>query len=126
MNKATLVGWIGKKRELKETENSCVLNFSVATRKDYKERGQWAKGSDYTQCVVWGKRAQWVDKAEEGTPIAIEGRNVTRSYEKDGRKVWVSEVLVLGMEMFAKAPGATYTDTVPEDAPQPEGNDLAF
>ena len=122
MNKVQMTGWLGNKFPLKETANSCVVNFSIGTRKNYKEGGTWAKGTDYHRCVIWGKRAEFVDKLDEGTPLSIDGRLKTRSWEKDGKRSYSTEVIVDNLETFQ------LDESQQRDLAQgqPEADDLAF
>ncbi len=117
-----MTGWLGNKFPLKETANSCVVNFSIGTRKNYKEGGTWAKGTDYHRCVIWGKRAEFVDKLDEGTPLSIDGRLKTRSWEKDGKRSYSTEVIVDNLETF-QLDESQQRDLAQE---QPEADDLAF
>ena len=101
MNKVLLAGWMGKSKPVKETANSCVFNFSVATRHSWKNKeGEWQKQTEYTRCVLWGNRCDFAASIPEGSPISVEGRISTRSYEMDGDKRWITEVAVEEFEPF--------------------------
>ena len=53
----------------------------------------------FIQCVAWEKLAEVISQyVSKGKKIAVEGRIQTRSYEKDGRKNYVTEVIVQSME----------------------------
>lgn len=53
------------------------------------------KDADFISCVCFGKTADFAQKyLSKGTKIAIEGRIQTGSYEKDGRKVYTTDVVV--------------------------------
>jgi single-strand DNA-binding protein len=114
MNHVTLAGWMGKKNDIKETANSCVLNFSIGTRHSYKDKeGNWTNKTEYTRCALWGNRCDFVASLPEGTPISVEGRISTRSYEKDGDKRWITDVAVENVEPFGD-PKATAANSATE------------
>ncbi|WP_343749070.1 single-stranded DNA-binding protein, partial [Selenomonas dianae] len=55
--------------------------------------------ADFISCVAWEKTAEVISQyVSKGQKIAVEGRIQTRSYEKDGRKNYVTEVVVQSME----------------------------
>ena len=97
VNQVTLLGNLGKDAEIKHTANgSQVANFSVATERSWKDKqsGEWKKESTWTNCVMWGNEKA-AEKLKKGITVHIQGRLSNRNYEdKDGRKVYVTEVVV--------------------------------
>lgn len=74
---------------LRQTQSGVsVTSFTVAINRKYdKEK------SDFINCVAYGKTAEFMDRyLGKGLLIAVEGIIQTRNYEKDGRKVYVTEV----------------------------------
>ncbi len=74
---------------LRQTQSGVsVTSFTVAINRKYdKEK------SDFINCVAYGKTAEFMDRyLGKGLLIAVEGEIQTRNYEKDGRKVYVTEV----------------------------------
>lgn len=94
MNRVTLVGRLTKDPELKYTaSNIAVISFTVAVDRTYKN-ANGEKQTDFINCVVWRKQAENMAKyTHKGSLIGIDGRIETRSYDKDGQKVYVTEVI---------------------------------
>lgn len=83
-NKVTLLGHAGDKAEIKYIKEKAVINFSLVTK--YKDETEW------TRVVAWGG---WAENAniEKGNLVYVEGRLRTRSWEKDGIKRYVTEII---------------------------------
>lgn len=95
MNKVILIGRITKDLELKHIgeKNTANVKFNLAV--DNYENGQ--KGADFIPVTVWGKQAENLCKyCGKGSQIAVNGALKIRSYDKDGVKKYVTEVLADG------------------------------
>ena len=104
-NKVQLIGNLGAKPEVKNTESGKKLaQFSVATNESYRNaNGEKITETQWHRVVAWGKLAeiaeQYLDKGKE---IALEGKLVYRSYtDKEGIKrysteIQANELLMLG------------------------------
>ncbi|MBS3991150.1 MAG: single-stranded DNA-binding protein [Erysipelothrix sp.] len=93
LNKAIIIGRFTRDLELRKTQNGkSVLSFTLASSRKYGGNEQ----VDYVSCTVWEKGAEIIAQyMKKGSLIQVEGRNVSRSYDdKDGKKVYVQEVLV--------------------------------
>ena len=106
-NKVQLIGNLGGKPEVKETENGRKLaQFSVATNESYRNaKGERVTETQWHRVVAWGKVAEVAEKyLDKGKEVAIEGRLVYRSYNgKDGSKKYITEVQVSEMLLLGKA-----------------------
>ena len=94
MNKVSLVGRITKEPELKLTSNQkSYCNFTLAVDRKFKDaNGQ--RQADFINCIAWNQTATFICKYfHKGNRIGISGSIQTRSYEKDGNKTFVTEVL---------------------------------
>lgn len=92
INKATLIGRIGKKDPIRAINDSKVCNFSVATT-DFVKREE---ETTWHKVVCWGNVAEAVDQyMDPGTLVYIEGKIRNRVYESNGVKRGVSEILAL-------------------------------
>jgi len=101
MNKVTLIGRLGKDPETRHFEKSQVSSFSLATSKKVKgeESTQWHNIS------VWGKLSEITEKyLSKGSLVAVSGEIEYRSYEKDGQKIWVTEIKGWEIEMLGGNP----------------------
>lgn len=96
VNKVILLGNIGKDAETKYTQSgTAVSNFSLATNRRWKDQqtGEWKEETEWHRCVLWKSenRSQYLLK---GTPVYIEGRLQTRSWEdKDHQKRYTTEIV---------------------------------
>lgn len=96
VNKVTLLGFLGKAAELSYTASQkAVVRFSVATNFRWKdgESGEWKESTQWTSVVLWGGE-NIAPHLSKGKQVYVEGRLQTRSYDdKEGRKVYVTEVI---------------------------------
>ncbi len=98
VNKAILVGRLGKDPELRYTPNGrAVASFPLATDRRWKSQdGQPQSETTWHNVVAWGRQAEVIKEyMSKGRQLFVEGRISNRSYEdKDGNKRWISEVVV--------------------------------
>lgn len=98
VNKAILVGRLGKDPELRYTPGGqAVTSFSLATdRRWTSKEGEKQKATTWHNIVAWGKQAETMKEyLSKGKQIFIEGRIDNRSYDdKEGNKRYISEVVV--------------------------------
>lgn len=125
MNKVILVGRITKDPEIKLTANQTkYTNFTIAVDRKIKDQdGQ--RQADFINCVAWKQTAEFINKYfQKGSRIGLCGSIQTRSYEKDGQKVFITEVLVEDAEFVesknnsqqeTQKPVATPEVELPED-----------
>jgi len=94
-NVCLLEGLMGKDPELKRIGNgSAVCNFSVATSEKYQKAGEEKETTDWHSVVCWGSLAEYAaEHLKKGSPVTIIGKIKTRSYEKDGVKKYVTEIV---------------------------------
>ncbi len=86
MNKATLIGNVGKDPESRTIGETQVCNFSLATTRRFKDK-DGNKVTDWHNIQAWGKTAELIQQyVKKGDKIAIEGEIQYREYEKDGVK----------------------------------------
>jgi single-strand DNA-binding protein len=103
LNKAQLIGHLGKDPELKYTQaGTAVCSFSIATNESWKDQeGNVQERTEWHNIVAWRRLAEvcgeWLKK---GKRVYIEGRMQTRSYEKDGVKKYVMEIVADDMIML--------------------------
>lgn len=102
MNKAILIGNVGKEPEIRKTQSGIsVANFSLATSKKIKGEDK----TEWHRIVAWDKLAEIIEKyVHKGDKIMIEGEIETRDYEKDGQKVYTTEIRAWNMEMLGGKP----------------------
>jgi single-strand DNA-binding protein len=106
MNKVILIGRLTKDPDTKNTANgTTVTKFTLAVDRRFKDaNGQ--RQADFISCLAWRQTATFISSYfHKGSKIAITGSIQTRNYDdKDGRKVYVTEVVVDEAE-FAESAG---------------------
>ena len=96
-NRVELIGRLGADPEVKQTTSGkTVCRLSVATSERWTDReGQKQEKTEWHRAVLWGKSAENAGKfLSKGSLVHIEGKNTTRSYEKDSQKFYVTEIMV--------------------------------
>ena len=98
MNHFVGIGRLTRDPNVKYTQSGkAYASFTLAI--DRRKSGEGNPQADFIQCVAWEKTAEVISQyCTKGKKIAVEGRIQTRSYEKDGRKYYVTEVIVQSME----------------------------
>ncbi len=123
MNTVALIGRLTKDPDVRYSAATqlAVARFSIAIDRPGKD-----KGTDYPNIVCFGKTAELVEKyLTKGRLVGIAGRLQTGSYEKDGRKVYTTEVVADRVEFLGKTDGASEgshsTPPSAADSPVPDG-----
>ena len=93
MNVVILQGRVTKDLELRQTTSGTeVLRFTVAVDRYSKDK---ESDTDFISCIAFGKTASFIGNYfSKGRMIAIEGNIKTGSYEKNGQKVYTTDVIV--------------------------------
>lgn len=103
LNKVFLCGRICKDPEVRSGD-TMVAKYSLAVDRKYSKD----KETDFINCVCFGKTAEFAEKyLKKGTKILIVGRIQTGSYEKDGRKVYTTDIVVEEHEFCESKNSAT-------------------
>lgn len=133
MNKVLLIGRLAADPEVRYTqgENStAIARYRLAVQRRYAKEGE--QSVDFVSCVAFGKQAEFAERyLHQGNKIAIEGRIQTGSYtNKDGNKVYTTDVVVEGVEFAeSKASASNTAEATPDNyAPQmvDEESELPF
>jgi single-strand DNA-binding protein len=107
VNKAILVGNLGKDPELRYTPSgTAVCTFSLATTDRFKNKqGEQQERTEWHNIVVWAGLAEICGKyLTKGKQIYIEGRIQNRSYDdRDGNKRYITEIVANEMQMLGRA-----------------------
>lgn len=95
MNKAILVGRLTKDVDLKTTASGIsVCRFTVAVNRRFKN-AEGNYDADFVPCIAFRKTAEFISKNfSKGACIGIVGSIQTGSYEKDGQRVFTTEIMV--------------------------------
>ena len=121
MNHVTLIGRLTRDPEVRygAQSQSAVAKFSLAV-----DRGGKDKGADFINCTAFGKTAELIERyTSKGKQLAVQGRIQTGKYEKDGRTVYTTDVIVERMEFVGSKDSNASPSIAPsfDDNPVPEG-----
>jgi single-strand DNA-binding protein len=104
LNKVVLIGRLTSDPNLKFVPGSgtAVTTVNVAVDRKMKNKdGQ--KEADFINVVIWGKQAENVANfLGKGRLIGIAGRIQVRSYDKDGTRVYITEVVAEEVQFLDK------------------------
>ena len=99
MNKVILIGFVGQDPETRETEKGKVSSFSLATKSFYKKE----EHTDWHKIVTFSHLADAAQNyVKKGSQIAIEGRIKNRSYEHNGEKKYITEIIANDLKLLGK------------------------
>jgi single-strand DNA-binding protein len=70
-----------------------LAKLRVATSRRYVTNGEEKEVTDWHTVVAWGKLGDRCESLSKGMFVSIRGRLSTRSYDKDGQKRYVTEVV---------------------------------
>lgn len=104
-NSVRLIGNLGNDPEVKTFESGKRnASFSLATNEVYyNSEGEKMEDTQWHNIVVWGKKVDVVEQyLKKGSEIALEGKLVNRSYEKDGTTKYITEITMNDMQMLGK------------------------
>lgn len=90
MNKSILIGRLTRDPSLKYTQSgTAITEFTIAVDRRKKD-----DGADFIPVVCFQKTAEAVANFQrKGSLVGVEGRINVRHYEKDGKRIYVTEVL---------------------------------
>lgn len=93
-NKVTLVGRLVRDPELRYTPGGkAVANFTIAVDRGFKDKETGESSADFIKVTTWDKQAENVSNMlKKGRLVLVDGSIRTGSYEKDGQKVYTTEV----------------------------------
>ena len=119
MNRVELIGRITRDPELRYTSsNIATTRFTLAVNRPFQSQNG-EQGTDFINVVVWRKQAENVKKyVSKGSLVAVEGRIQTGSYERDGQRVYTTDVVadsVQFLETKSQSQSRTSEDVTPAD-----------
>ena len=122
VNKAIILGYVGKDPEVKHLESGIVVaTFPLATTErayTLANGTQVPERTEWHNLVLWRGLAETAEKyIRKGDKLYVEGKIRTRSYDDQaGIKRYVTEIFVDNMEMFTPKKDAS-TPSIPENIP---------
>lgn len=102
MNKVVLIGRLTRDPDLRNVGNNiAVCRFTLAVDRPYRSNGGNEATADFFNIVVWRAQAENCGKyLQKGRQCAVVGRIENRSYDKDGEKHYVTEIVAENVEFL--------------------------
>jgi len=116
VNKCIFVGNLGKDPETRTvSETFKVSNFSLACSEKWTDKaGEQKEVTEWINCQATNKLSDIVEKyVKKGDQLFIEGKFKTRSYEKDGNKVYTTYIEVQSLQMLGSKPTNQTSEELP-------------
>lgn len=128
------MGRLTRDAELRYASNTemAILRFNVAVdRRLSKEKRMEAENNnqptaDFINCIAFGKTAEIIGQYfGKGNKIAITGHIQTGSYEKDGQRIYTTDVVVDSFD-FVESNSSSNINTNQENTAQDYGFNQAI
>ena len=137
INRVVLVGRLTRDVEVRKTASGLsIATFTVACdrRMARGQDGNNQQSADFISCVAWRQAADFLGSyARKGALVGVEGRIQTRNYDRDGQKVYVTEIVCDTVNLLesksqsqSRAQNSGYQDNSyqqPYSQPKPSTND---
>lgn len=94
LNRVILIGRLTRDPELKYIPSGTpVASFTIAVDRNFSNK-QGERETDFVPIVVWRKPAEnCANYLGKGSLVAVDGRLQVRSYEQDGQRRYITEVV---------------------------------
>jgi single-strand DNA-binding protein len=120
LNLCQFIGRLGKDPETRMMPNNsqAVVNVTLAVGDDYKDKaGNKVEQTEWVRVIAFGKLGDVIASyCKKGSKIYVSGKMKTRSYEKDGQTIYVTEVVASEMQLLDSrngGPAAAQTNDAP-------------
>lgn len=102
MNTVALIGNLTRDPEVRYTNSKmAIASFAIAINRPPKEDG--TKEADYPRITVFGKQAENCERfLKRGSKVGIVGRIQTGSYEKNGQRIYTTDVVADRVEFLSR------------------------
>jgi single-strand DNA-binding protein len=108
VNLVFILGNVGQDPEIRRTaSNDCCATVSVATSESWKDKanGEQKEVTEWHRIIFWRKLAEIVEQyVKKGSKIHVQGKLQTRSWEQDGVKRYVTEIIAEELQMLDGKP----------------------
>lgn len=96
INNVTLLGRLTKDVDLSyASTGTAIAMFSVAVQRNFKDKQSGEYEADFISCKAFGKTAETIANFfKKGSEIGIVGSIQSSNYEKEGRRIFRTDVVV--------------------------------
>ena len=127
INKVILIGNLGGDPEAKfMPSGGAVTNITVATSESWKDKtsGEQKEQTEWHKVVFFNRLAEIAGEyLSKGSKVYIEGSLRTRSWEQDGQKKYMTEIVASEMQMLdsrGESTQAARPEQKPAQKPAPQ------
>lgn len=115
MNRFEVIGNLTKDTEIRTTpSNKEVATFSVGVKRTFKNSdGNY--DSDFFNYMMWQPSDFYKDNLKKGTKVYVQARLNNRTYEKEGKKQYITDYIVEHIEILSKIEKVETTEEVPQN-----------
>jgi single-strand DNA-binding protein len=121
MNQLVLTGRLTSDTELQTTSSG--INFvktTIAVDREFKD-AKGEKVTDFFDITVWRQSAEYISKyAGKGDLVGVVGQLQKRSYERDGKNIWTTDVVVDKIQVLHRKEQEVKQDIVKHDTVKQE------
>lgn len=102
MNLVILLGNLGKDPEIKYTpQGTPVARVSLATNERFKKGDKWEDRTEWHNVILWARLAEIAKEyLHKGSKISVQGSLRTRSWDDQGKKHYMTEIIVSELVML--------------------------
>ncbi len=127
MNKVILVGRLTKDAEVRNADSDKkVARSTIAVNRTFKKE-DGDQQADFINLVAFKNQADFLEKfGKKGTKFIVTGRIQTGYYDKDGSRVYTTDVIVENLEFAESKNASSGSDSsddgftnIPDDAEMP-------
>lgn len=123
INNVVLVGRLTKDVEIRKTQSGLsVASFTIACdrRLSQEQKNNGEQSADFISCVAWRGSADFLGRyGHKGDTVGVEGRIQTRNYDRDGQKVYVTEIIANSVSILhSNQPKQAQAQTQPQQQTQ--------
>lgn len=132
MNKVILVGRLTKDAEVRNADSDKkVARTTIAVNRTFKKE-DGDQQADFINLVAFKNQADFLEKfGKKGTKFIVTGRIQTGYYDKDGSRVYTTDVIVENLEFAESKNASSYENAsginledgsftnIPDDAEMP-------
>lgn len=128
VNKAIILGRLGKDPEIKQTPSGIVIaTMTIATSEFRKKEGERVEETEWHRVTAIGKLAEIVNSyCKKGQLVYIEGRLRTKKWQKDGIDRYMTEIIADALQMITKGESKQKDERPAQDRLKDAEDDIPF
>jgi len=114
LNKVQLIGRLGAKPEVCESNGKTYAGFSIAINEPVKKGDEWQTVTQWQQLVLFGKLTRVCEHLDKGSLVYVEGRLRTRDWQDtEGNQKRQVNIVVSNLQILdsSKTPATENGDT---------------